>query len=450
MALTGCGAWNRYVKPEIQTPESWSAPRAEASAAWPDAEWWKQFNATQLTALIEEAQRSNHDLAAAVARVRQADAEARIAGAALLPSVGATGGAARNRQNRSSANTYNVRLNASYEIDFWGKNSAASDAAKAIAEASRFDQETVRLTILSAVANTYVDILATRERLAIAKQGVANAERLLESIQKRFKQGIVSGLEVAQQETVTANQRAAIPNLELRLKQSENALALLLGRLPTASQAPDGKLSEIAIPVIAPGLPSELLLRRPDVQLAEAQLRAANANITVARAAFFPNIALTAAGGYQSAALSSLFNPSSALFTLVASVAQSIFEGGRLTGELERSKARYDELLHNYQQSALAAFADVEDALAAAQQSAVAEDARRKAAESARKAFELAERRLEGGIVDITSVLDTQRSLFSAEDAFAEAKLAHVQALIGLYKALGGGWKISADNASAH
>ncbi|MBN8532056.1 MAG: efflux transporter outer membrane subunit, partial [Alphaproteobacteria bacterium] len=356
--------------------------------------------------------------------------------------VGAGGGAARNRQNRSSANAYDLRFSASYEIDFWGKNTAAADAAKAMAEASRFDQETVRLTILSSVAGAYVDILATRERLAIARQGVANAERLLDAIRKRFAQGMVSGLEVAQQETVTANQRAAIPALELRLRQSENALALLLGRLPEANPVPDAKLAEIAIPVIAPGLPSELLLRRPDVQFAEARLKAASANITAARAAFFPSIGLTAAGGYQSAALSSLCNPGSALFTLAASVAQSIFEGGRLTGTLERERARYDELLHNYQQTVIAAFTDVEDALAAAQQSAAAEDARRAAAESARKAFALAERRLEGGIVDITSVLDTQRSLFAAEDALAEAKLSHLQALIGLYKALGGGWKL--------
>jgi multidrug efflux system outer membrane protein len=453
--LSGCSLWTNYEKPETPTPESWQGDAAKAAPAkWPDADWWKQFNSAALTQQIEAANIENLDIKAAVARVQQADAQAKIAGAALLPSVDATAGASHNRSNGVStgtgtikprlSNAYNANVSAAYELDFWGKNWATQEAAEALADASRFDQETVHLTTISSVANSYFDTLATQERLTIAKSNLENAQKLLDTFQKRFTQGVATALDVAQQQSVVDTQRAAIPPLELRLKQDLDARAILLGKLPEAMTAPEEKLADIAVPAIVAGLPSELLQRRPDVQNAEAQLISANANITVARAQFFPSIQLTASAGYASPALSQLFRPDSMLFALAGSATQPIFEGGLLEGQLELAHAKYDELLQDYHKSVLSAFSDVEDSLSAVEQDEVEEKAQSEAVVNAQKAYDLSLQQLGGGIVDITSVLNTQRTLFSAQDAYAQARLAHLQAMVGLYNALGGGWNSSA------
>jgi multidrug efflux system outer membrane protein len=452
LSLTGCSAWDNYKHTETETPDAWKTP-AGTPFAWPDNEWWKEFNSPVLTSQIEDANKANFDLAAAVARVREADAQARIAGAALLPSVGATAGADRTRtpggkvsstdvsSSPRVSNAYNAGLNASYEIDFWGKNWSAAEAARALAEGSRYDKETVELTVTSSVANTYFDILSTQERLKVAYDNLANSKEVLDTIRNRFKQGTATALDVAQQENVVATQNAAVPPLEQHLRQDLDAQAILLGKLPENMATPEEKLADIVIPEVGAGLPSELLERRPDVQSAEAQLVSANANIINARAQFFPSISLTASGGYASSALSQLFRPDSLLWSLGGSLAQPIFEGGLLRGQLELAQARYDEALQNYRKAVVSAFSDVEDSLVAVQQTAAEEDAQKMAEQTAHDAYELSQRQLAGGIVDITSVLNTQRTLFTSQDALLQAKLAHLQAIIGLYKSLGGGWK---------
>jgi NodT family efflux transporter outer membrane factor (OMF) lipoprotein len=295
--------------------------------------------------------------------------------------------------------------------------------------------------VLSSVSTTYFDILATKERLKVARDNVANAESFMNSIRARFKQGIGTALDVAQQENVVATQRATVPPLEQHLQQDIDALAILLGKMPEGVEAPDDNMADLAVPIVASGMPSDLLTRRPDVRNAEAQLESAHADIITARAAFFPSISLTADGGYASGALSTLFKPGSLLWSVGSSAAQPIFEGGRLMGGLELRKARYDELLQNYHKAVVSAFSDVEDALAGVQQTAAEEVAQGYAEETALHAYQLSQKQLEGGIVDITTVLNVQRTLFAAQDALVQAKLQHLQAVVGLYKALGGGWK---------
>ena len=454
LPLTACALWMDFEPPQTETPQHW-ATQADTSATttWPDNEWWKSFKSEPLTAQIEQASSENYDMAAAVARVRQADAQVQINGAALLPSINATGAADRNRTAGTKiskphiANSYNGSLSASYELDFWGKNHASSASAIASADASRFDQESVKLTTLSSVATTYFNILGTKERLKVANENLSNATSLLDTIRKRYKAGIATALDMAQQESVVATQRAAIPPLEQQLQQYSDAQAILLGKMPENMNIPPDNLGDIALPMVTSGLPSELLERRPDVRNAESQLEAAHADIIVARTAFFPSISLTTSGGYQSAAFANLFRPDSMLWSLGSSISQPIFEGGQLSGELELKKARYDELLADYRKAVLAAFSDVEDALVGVKQTTEEEAAQELAVKTARNAYQLTLQQLHGGIIDITTVLNTQKTLFSAEDALVQAKLSHLQAIVSLYKALGGGWK--ADTPAA-
>lgn len=449
LALGGCNLLNPYERPQTATPDAWAVSDGKAAtdaAIAPD--WWQGFNQPALTAMVEGALQNNFDLEAAVARVREADAQARIAGASLLPTIDATADASRSKTSGGSTggrsivrNSVGTQLNASYTLDFWGRNMSAAESAAALADASRFDEQTVRLTVAADVANSYFTVIGLQDRQAVAIDNLQNAEKLLDAIRRRNAVGLVSGLEVAQQENVVATQRAALPAITQQLSQNLNALAILLGKMPEDIQMPTGDLASVAVPTVAPGLPSTLLRRRPDVQNAEAQLIAANADINNARAAFFPQISLTADGGYASNALSNLFKSGSFAWSLGAGLTQPIFEGGALFGQLEYNHARYDELLASYKKSVASAFADVENALAAVAGTAAQETAQADAVRSARTAFTLSQRQFDNGIVDITTTLDTQRSLFSAQDAYVQARLAHLQAIVGLYQALGGGWQ---------
>jgi NodT family efflux transporter outer membrane factor (OMF) lipoprotein len=237
-----------------------------------------------------------------------------------------------------------------------------------------------------------------------------------------------------------ATQRAALPLLEQALKQNRVALAILMGRPPEHVKIRGGTLRAVAYPRVTPGLPSELLTQRPDIREAEANLAAANANVANARAQLLPSITLTAEGGYASALLKTLFRPDSALYSVAAGLTQPIFEGGRLTGNVDLQKGRQDELLQNYRKAVISAFGDVENALDAIRQTALRERLEAAVVKSSRQAFQISEQRLREGTIDLVTVLQTQQTLFQAEDSLAQARLAHVQAIVSLYQALGGGW----------
>ncbi len=459
LALAGCSIGDPFVKPDTKPPAVWkNAAPPTVRAQWPSADWWRRFGSARLDDLMRQGQQSNFDLAIAVAKVRQADAQVAIMGAPLLPSLSGSGGsngarastAASLSSSSSSSNgpgpkprytaSTNTLLNASYEIDFWGKNAAGLESAEAAAQASRFDQQTVMLTVQSSIATTYFDILGLQERLRVARESVANAESVLSVFTDRMAAGTATSLDVAQQESVVANQRATIAPLEQQMRQDFNALAILTGRLPEDLALVPESLAGLAIPAVAPGLPSELLNRRPDVQSAEANLRAANADITVARAAWFPSISLTGQGGFQSVDLAKMMTHASLLWSVASSVTQPIFDGGKISGTIEQKRGRWDELSQTYRKAVASAFSDVENALIAVEKTSEEVEAQRVAEATARRAFEIAQSLMAGGTVDITTVLNTQKTLFTVQDALAQARLLQLQAVVGLYKAMGGGW----------
>jgi NodT family efflux transporter outer membrane factor (OMF) lipoprotein len=447
LALAACNLGPRYRHPDIPPPGAWRADEVSGQAAWPSADWWQGFSSPQLDLLIDEAQHANDDIAAAIARIREADAQARIAGAPLLPEISASAAATREREinlgvpGTTTADVFSPLLNASYELDFWGKNRAALDAARLAAAASRYDRVTVELTVMTSVASTYFQAVEASDRLNVARDNLASAEKILKGLRLELTVGTVTALDVAQQETTVAILNAAIPPLQQQLLQSIDALAILVGKPPEEVNLTTGTLEAMAEPEVAPGLPSELLARRPDVAEAEAQLMSANANIAVARASFFPSIELTASGGYASTALASLFNPASRVFTLTGELTQPLFEGGALTGQYAYSKARYAELLANYHKTVISAFSNVEDALVMLQQTALQHQRQEVAVAKARRAFEITQQQFKVGTINILTVLSTETALFTAEDALVQVKYAHLAALISLFNALGGGWQ---------
>ncbi|MEY9109875.1 multidrug efflux system outer membrane protein [Bradyrhizobium yuanmingense] len=417
----------------------------------PSLDWWRGFRSAELTQLMEEAQTVNLDIAAAVARIVQADAQARQAGAALLPSVSTGGSETYSRTSGSSASglsiggrevvNYSASLSASYQLDFWGQNRDALQSAEETANANRFDRDTVALTTLAAVANAYFQVLASQDRIRTSQRNIASAQRILDAVRERRRAGTGTDLDVAQQESVLANQKALVPPLRQTLDQNVNALAVLVSRPPESVRVHGGSLDRIAIPRVTPGLPSELLTQRPDIRRQEAQLASATANIGNARAQFFPTIQLTGNGGYQSSALVSLFQPHAAFFQLVGSATQPIFDGGRILGNFELAKARQDELLQTYRKTIVQAFADVDNALFSIKQTTIRLQLQRDVVAASRRAFDLSEQQLRAGTADIVTVLNTQLTLFQAEDALWQAQLARLLAIVSLYQALGGGWE---------
>ncbi|BAR62358.1 putative outer-membrane immunogenic proteinprecursor [Bradyrhizobium diazoefficiens] len=417
----------------------------------PSLDWWRGFRSAELTQLMEEAQTVNLDIAAAVSRIVQADAQARQAGAALLPSVSTGGSETYSRTSGSSSSgltnggrevvNYSASLSASYQLDFWGQNRDALQTAEETANANRFDRDVVALTTLASVANAYFQVLTSQDRLRTSQRNIASAQRILDAVKERRKAGTGTDLDVAQQESVVANQKALVPPLRQTLDQNVNALAVLVSRPPESVRVLGGSLDRIAIPRVTPGLPSELLTQRPDIRRQEAQLASATANIGNARAQFFPTIQLTGNGGYQSSALVSLFQPHAAFFQLVGSATQPIFDGGKILGNFEFAKARQDELLQTYRKTIVQAFADVDNALFSIKQTTIKLQLQRDVVTASRRAFDLSEQQLRAGTADIVTVLNTQLTLFQAEDALSQAQLARLLAIVSLYQALGGGWE---------
>lgn len=475
LPLAGCLLKQDLPEPNLVIPASYdNGPRNPkvAQARTPPYDWWRQFRSRELSAIVEQAHLANLDIAAAVARIVQADAQARITGAALLPAIDFNGNTTRARasqtltksnvnpntlyppanstryaafiQGRAPADqvksSVQATLTASYEIDFWGKNRAALQAAEETAVASRYDAEVIGLSTAASAANAYFQVLAAQDRLKAAHDNLASATRVLNLIKQRAAAGTASGLEIAQQQSVVDTQRATIPPLTQTLRQNRITLATLMGRSPEQVRIRGGSLTAIAIPRVTPGLPSELLTQRPDIREAEANLAAADANVYNARAAFLPSITLTGDGGYESAVLRLLLRPESAIYSLTAGVAQPIFHGGQLLGNLDLQKGRQDELLQNYRKAVISGFADVENALDDVRQTSLAVTLQAEVVKSSRQAYDISEERLREGTIDLVTVLQTQQTLFQAQDTLTQAQLARLQAVVSLYQALGGGW----------
>lgn len=428
-------------------PAQWrnSAPGTELEAAQArDGDWWLSFGSNALAGMVQQAQLDSYDIAAAIARVEQAQHLAVVAGAPLLPEVSATGNIGRQQRlgGSSDANrlsTYSVGLLASYEIDFWGKNRAAYQGALSNLRATEFDRDSMRVTLGANVAMTWVEAVGLAERVGIARSNLENAERVLALVESRYRAGAATAIEQAQQQGLVATQRRTVALLRQQQGNAEAALATLASRPVGELQLMENSVRQLQLPIADSGVPSELLVRRPDIALAEARLLAADADIQVARAAMLPSIRLTGGFSSNSEHLRDFFD--APLYNLAAGLTAPIFNAGRLAAQRDFAVARRKELLANYRQAIIAALGDVEAALnriAGLEQQAIAQTL---ALENAERAFALAQSRYQAGTETMLTMLDTQRTLFTAQDLDLQLRQQRLQAAVDLYRALGGGWQ---------
>lgn len=451
LALSACATQAPLQTQAPEVPAQWLHKDAEASSsAAVTQDWWRSFGSTELDELIAIAQTQSLDVAAAVARVNQAQASATIAGAAMLPELSGTLGGGRNGRLGGDAvvtgTSYNAGLSASYELDFWGRNRALRDGSQSLVRAAIFDRDTVRLTVTAGVASAWLQAVGLRERSAIAELSLASAQRLLNVAESRARAGAGNQLELAQQRGLVAAQQRVLAAIRQQAEDSQTTLAVLLGCSVTALTLTSVDLRTLRAPAITSGLPSELLTQRPDIARAEARLVSADANITVARAAMLPSVVLSANADAISNRSSTVFdNP---LYSLAAGLTAPIFNAGRLAAGRDLAVAQREELLANYRQAIIAAFGDVEVALNAVTGIEVQRIAQQEELKQAQRALTLAESRYRAGAETLLTLLDAQRTLYAAQDTSVQLNTLRLQASVSLYKALGGGWKLTEQSPS--
>ncbi|MGE8393732.1 efflux transporter outer membrane subunit [Pseudomonas sp. BIGb0427] len=451
LVLAACTSTTPAPSSGLQAPAQWQGQAA--STPLPHENWWQQFSSPALDQLIEHARRNSFDLAAAAARIRQAQASAVIAGAPLLPELKFGLDARRQRllhgngfdqldasSRERTSTSFGTRLSASYEVDFWGGKTAARDSALFNLDASRFDRQTVELTLLSGVANSYLQSLALREQVRIARLNLSNAEDVLRLVETRYQSGSATALELAQQRSLVAGQQRQVPLFEQQLQEARITLATLLGEPVQALPALDESITGLNWPQIGSGVPSELLSRRPDIATAEASLAAAQADVQIARAAMLPSLTLGADLGSGADTFAQVLR--SPYYTLSAGLAAPIFNNGRLRAERDKARAKQDELLENYRSSIINGFADVEKALNGISGVDQQRQSQDEEVQQAQIAFTLSERRYQAGAETLLTVLETQRTLYQAQDQQVQLRLARLQGSVALYKALGGGWQV--------
>ncbi|HEY4125706.1 MAG TPA: efflux transporter outer membrane subunit [Rhizomicrobium sp.] len=445
-----------------------TAPIIADAQVWPKADWWTTFGSPEMSGLVVDAQANNLDLAAAYARVLQAEAQAGISRSSLFPQLGGSFDASRQGSHGvsfssgsgtstggpstrfHSTDSFNLGLDASYQLDIFGQNRDRYFSAEDALRASRYAQQTVALTIESNTARAYINVLALRERIKIARDNVDAVNRVLEIVKAKVQNGVSSNLDLAQEQAQVAAQQAQIPGLVEQEREARYALAVLLGRAPEGFDVTAKTMGEIKPPAVQPGLPSDLLLRRPDVAESEASLASAHGNVDAARAAFFPSIGLSGSGGFASAALGSLFNGTTLFYSVGASVLQTIFDGGLLASESDLAKAQQLEMIATYRSSVLNAFTDVESSLGTVSALADQEHYLGIETDNAREALRISEIQYREGVADLLAVLQAQQTLFTAEDQLVQTRLARLQSNVSLYQSLGGGWSQTAeDNTQA-
>lgn len=450
VTLGGCVTDDAPTPPQLAAPAEFTNGGSGETGGL-DA-WVSGFASQELARLVAGARADNLDVAAAVARIAQADAQARVAAAPLVPRLGAetvgdssltpgTTYRATPPFAPSRQSYFGPAVSASYEVDFWGKNRDGASAAERLADASRYDKAVVEIAAVSTVANTYFEMLAAQDRLKIVHENVRTASEVLAAVKSRVAAGTASdGFDSAQQESVLATQRAAAPPLEITIAQSRIAIVVLLGQVPEGFGLKGGSLASLRVPRLSPGLPASVLLRRPDVAEAEARLVAQGFTVAQARAAMLPSIVLTGQGGLESMVLKNLFSPSAIAYSVAAGLTQPIFDGGALAGNLDLQKGVYLELAQGARKQTLTALSDVEKALVAMRRSSEEVALQEASVAAARRVLVASIERLRQGTIDIVSVSTTETALFQAKDALAQARLAQFQASVALYQALGGGW----------
>lgn len=439
----GCSFAPDYTRPDVETPKEWNNEAVESPQTQITKDWWKSFGSTELDNAMALALADNNDLRAALHRIEQARAEVKIAGAALLPSAAATGNFSRTRSSINNGavtwqNLTNAGAGLSYELDLFGANRSVAMSASAAYQGSQFDRDALALVIMGDVAQRYFTLLDVRQRITISQGNLKIAREVLAVIQAKYDAGALSGVELAQQMGTVANAEASVASLVGQENLARNALAILLGRAPQSLDITATSLDNMIMPVIAAGQPSTLIMRRPDINSAEAALQAANGDIGAARAAFFPNVTL---GLDWIIAKNSLTDLTTKTLSLGSGLTAPIFQGGRLKGGVEKARARQAELVENYRKIVLVSFQEVEDALGTVKATETQQTALKRAMIESRRAYDLSLAQYKAGAIDFQTLLTVQQTLFNAEDLYAQAYLALLSSAVDLFKALGGGWQ---------
>jgi multidrug efflux system outer membrane protein len=463
VTLAACAVGPGYERPNAELPQAWRDMPSEGNAV-PHERWWTLYGDRTLNALVEEALAHNHDIALAVARVEEARALVQVADADRMPSVDAEFQRDRSRSSgRSSVplppgvplerNNYRAAFNVAYEVDLWGRLRSVSDAARAELLATRAAQETVRIALTSQVVQSYYALIALDSQVDATRRALDLRGRTLELQKVRSEAGLIGDLDLRQIEAEVAAARAQLPALERSRAAEELALAVLLGRSPRAivegSFRIDADRGEPAPTVVPEGLPSDLLLRRPDIVQAEHNLIAANARIATARAALFPRISLTGYLGAESTSLGDLFSAPSRIWQLAFGLAQPIFQAGRLSGEIEARQARERQAVARYQKTLQEAFREVREAVIRQDRSRAVFEAEGVRVKALEDTVRLAKIRYDNGRSSQLEVIDAERSLLQAQLNQIEALRAQRAATADLVRALGGGWKGFEPSATA-
>lgn len=449
-----------YRPPDIILPSRWSAAasdlRVPAKTDQRLAHWWTQLADPQLDGLIERALGNNLDLKLAQARLRQARASRQLAVAGSLPTVSASGGASRSKSSEAVAaqgprTLYEAGFDAAWELDLFGGKRRGIEAATADLAASQADLDDVRVSLVAEIARNYVELRAFQRRVAIARDNLASQDETLQITEWRYQAGLARASEVEQARTSREQTRASIPDLQVSLAAAEHRIAVLLGRNPGELQEQLAATKELpSVPAsVATGIPADVLRQRPDLIAAERTLAAETARIGQKLAQRFPSLTLSGSFGWQAYSLGALGGAGSIARALGATLAATLFDGGRLRSEVEIQSAVQEQALQSYQSSVLSALEEVENALTGYAAARERVDARRAAAESARTAAELSRNLYQSGLADFQQVLETQRTQLSAEDALALADATLRTTLITLYKALGGGWEATTNQTSS-
>jgi multidrug efflux system outer membrane protein len=445
LALPSCTVGPNYQKPPVTVPDQlygriYGATGAPDPASLADAKWFDIFGDPVLRSLIDEALRNGYDVRIAATRVEEARARYGIAGAARHPEVDYEGRTGYGRVSGETGGALAANVAAGWEIDLWGRIRRLNEAARAQYLASEEGQRAVRLALISAVASAYFDLRELDEELDIARRTTSAFQNTYDLFERRLEGGTASALETHRAEALLANAAAQIPLIESDIVATENEINVLLGRVP-GPIARGASLAEQPIPPAVPvGLPSALLLRRPDVREAEQELIAANANVGVAEAAFRPALSLTGLLGVQSTDLSELFGEGR-VWNIQAGLLGPIFNAGRLRNQHRVAIAQFERARAQYEQSVTTALADASTALVTLEKLARSEEARQRALHANQEAVRLVNLRYDSGLSAYFEVLDAMQQLFVAENALARTRRDRLIALVRFYRALGGGWE---------
>lgn len=457
--LSGCMVGPDYVKPAVDAPKAFIYESKDA-ADTVNTTWWKQFNDPILDGLIAEALANNQNVKVAAANVEQAAGVLTQTRSSLFPQVGynGTGGRARTTESTDTPllaqgipnpqSSYQALLSATWEVDLWGRIQRLSESARANLLATDEARRGVILSLVASVAGNYLTLRGLDEQLTISRRTLATYGESVRLYTLQFQYGQVSQMQVAQAQSQYETAAVQIPLLESQIAQTENAIAVLLGRNP--GTIPRGKsIYDLVLPKVPAGVPSELLERRPDLKQAEDTLIAANAQIGAAKALYFPTISLTGAAGSASSQLNNLFTGPARVWSYAGQLAGPIFTFGAVSGQVAQAEAAQQSALHSYRYSIQNAFADVENSLVANQKLIEQQAAQQKLVDALSSYAKLAKMQFDGGYTSYTTVLQAEQSLFPAELQLASLRASVFSSSVTIYKAMGGGWVVEADRLTS-